>query len=325
MPSDPAERMQRQVLLLVLIAFLPSVALYAYANRSLRGAEIRRHEQSLLHAARGIAAQHEQKLAEARSLLGSLSEVDAIRGAERGTCNALLERVMLHTPQYTTLSVIGGDGFLACGSIATTGDLYLGDRAYFTRATTGNRPAVGEFAYGRITGKPGLGVAVPLLATHGLPGVLAASLDLTRIGTWAEAVELPEDASLTLLDRQRRVLVRRSSGPAPVQADSVGAAAPEEFPAAPENFTAVLTDGTDLDGTSRRFAVVALRGDGVQPVGFLAVGRRTDALDADASGVFRTELALLGFAALAMLAFASVIAHVAFTAREKDSANDAVS
>ena len=98
----------------------------------------------------------------------------------------------------------------------------------------------------------------------------------------------------------------------------MGARAPDSFPRTPENFTPMLVDGTDLDGTERRFATIALRGDGVQPLGFVAVGRRTDTLSSEASGVFRTELALLGFAALAMLAFASAIAHMALSARKKE-------
>ncbi|MCA9739692.1 MAG: hypothetical protein R3E98_03805 [Gemmatimonadota bacterium] len=317
MSTDPAERVQRRVLLLVLLAFLPSVALYVYANGALRRTELAGHEEALLHAARGIAAHHDQNVQEATRLLATLAEVDAVRSLERGRCSELLARVLPHTPQFTTLSVIGGDGFLACGSITAGGDLYLGDRAYFTRATTENRPAVGDFALGRLTGKPGLGVAVPIATPSGLPGVVATTLDLTRIGTWAESVELPEDVSLTLLDRDGMVLVRRSNGPPPLEGDTLGTPAPPGFPPRPLNFTPLLLDGTDLDGTGRRFGVVALRGDGVEPVGYIAVGRRRDALNAEASRIFHTELALLGFAALAMLAAASVIAHFAFASHDR--------
>ena len=74
----------------------------------------------------------------------------------------IVSDMLEHTPQYTTLSLIGRDGYLACGSLTVNGDLFLGDRAYYLLATTHGRFSVGEYAIGRITGKPTVGVAFPI-------------------------------------------------------------------------------------------------------------------------------------------------------------------
>jgi len=96
-----------------------------------------------------------------------LAEFPEIRDGAPGQCNRRLASVLNHTPQYTTLTLIGMDGYLACGSLTVDGGLYLGDRTYFTRANATSRFSVGDFAVGRITGKPTLGVAYPILEEAG--------------------------------------------------------------------------------------------------------------------------------------------------------------
>ncbi len=56
---------------------------------------------------------------------------------------------------------------MACGSLTPENALYLGDRAYFVRATSRNLFSVGEFTLGRITGKPVVGMALPLWRRRG--------------------------------------------------------------------------------------------------------------------------------------------------------------
>jgi hypothetical protein len=310
MPASPPKGLQSRLFVLVVLAFLPAVALYWYANRELRAAERSAHERELLRAAQVVSVEYQRLIDESRALLGSLTEVPAIRDARRPECGRILAGVLQHTPHYTTVSLIGGDGNLVCGSLAPGDPLYLGDREYFLRARSLGRFAVGEYAVGRITGRPGVGVAFPLMAADGTPDrVLAASIDLTMVGRNADRLELPEGASLTVVDRSGRVLVRRSPGPAPIQADSVGALKPASFPDAPENFQPAIVEGEDLDGTPRTFAVLGLRSEGVEPAGYLAIGKRTNEMVAAADRTAGTKLGLLTGGAIAALLLAWFFGH----------------
>lgn len=301
-----------RLFVLVILAFLPAMVLYGFANRTLRDVERSRQEERLVELARLTGMEYRRLVQESRQLLSALAHFPEIREAREPECSRRLAGVLESTPQYTTLSVIGGDGYLACGSLEAGGPLYLGDRAYYLLATTQRRYSVGEYALGRITGKPTVGVAYPMgePADGGIQPVLAASLDLTVLGRHAATAQLPPATSLTIVDRAGTVLLRRP-GSADSAADTVGARLPETLlDRAGQGTEPVLLRGTDLDGVDRVFAVapLVLPGDR-SPEGWVALGKAQSTLLAEVEDVARAELRLLALAGLAVLLLAWVFGH----------------
>jgi len=311
-----------RLLVLVVLAFLPAIGLYGIANQTLRERERDRQEEQLRQLARLSTAEYRRMVGESRQLLAALAEFPEIREARQPECQARLESVLRHTPQYTTLSVIGRDGYMACGSLTAEGPLYLGDRAYYLLATTQGRFSVGEYALGRITGKPTVGVAQPMgapqdMAESGggsdgddLENVLAASLDLTGLGRFGVQYELPSATTLTVLDRAGNVLVRRPARTA--GGDTVGAQVGPDFPplrAGPGDALLMAT-GTDLDGVRRLFAVAPLSTLGDRtPEGFVVVGTTDEQILAAVEGVARRELRLLAVAGVLLLVLTWAFGH----------------
>ncbi len=322
-----ATRTQIRLLVLVFLAFLPAVLLYGFARATLEGREQERQEQELRQLARITYFEYGRLISRSEQLLAVLSEFPEIREGANPACSTRLASVLRHMPEYTTITLIGGDGYLACGSLTPEGDLYLGDRSYYLLATTVNRFSVGEYAVGRITGKPTVGVAYPIVEEEerSISKVLAASIDLSSLGAVVPGVDFPSHGTLTVLDRKGTVLVRASANPNPLGPDTVGSMAPESFAdlgaAGGSVASPSLITATDLDGVDRVFAVVPLH-TGRAVSGYILVGKdEAMVLDEIRAGSDR-ELQLLGFGGLAVILLAWLFGHYGLVreAREEQPA-----
>lgn len=309
MPEALKAHLQTRLFVLVLLAFLPALALFMYASSQTRELRNRIVDEQLARSAEVASVEYVRLLNESESLLGALIQVPAIRDASTSECDAVLAGALRVSPQYTTLSRIGLDGYLTCGSLTPEQGLYLGDRSYFTLATTLGQFAVGDYALGRITGKPGVGVALPVIVDGQPNGALAASIDLTRLGSSAMSAELADGMSFTVLNRKGQVLVRQPMRPDPAIEDSIGTVVGNAFPQPPEGRGVTLVDGTDLDGLPRRFAVAGLRGQDASDRGYVVIGADRDALAADVEAISRSQLRLLLAAALVLIGLAWVWGH----------------
>lgn len=311
---DDVTRARIRLLVLVLLAFLPAVALYWVTSETLKERERSRQQQELAQLAALTLVDYQQLIDESRQLLAILAEFPEIREARQPECGRRLSSVLRHTPQYTTLSLIGSDGYLACGSLMPDGSLYLGDRAYYLLATTNGQFSVGEYAVGRITGKPTVGVAYPIAegTLMGIQNVLAASLDLSTLGELTAGTELPDYSTLTVVDRAGNVLVRIPSGRHPLGYDTVGAKVPETFPDVTGVSTVepVFLSGTDLDGVDRLFAVAPLRVNRTRaPGAHILVGKEEHMMLSAVESEAQRDLRLLAGGGLAVLFLAWLFGH----------------
>jgi hypothetical protein len=309
MPEALKAHLQTRLFVLVVLAFLPALALFVYSSRQTTALRSQIVDEQLARSADVARVEYLRLLDEGESLLGVLSQVPAIRDVERSECDAILGNALRLTPQYTTLSRIGLDGYLSCGSLTPEKGLYLGDRTYFTLAMTLRQFAVGNYALGRITGRPGVGVALPVIVDGETQGVIAASIDLSRLAKNALSAELADGMSFTVVDRNGQVLVREPSRPDPAIADSIGTQTGDGFPGMPEGRGVQLVDGIDLDGFPRRFAVSNLsRGTG-RDRGYVVIGADRDALVDEIASIAATGRSFLLLAAIGLLILAWVWGH----------------
>ncbi|UUZ77618.1 cache domain-containing protein [Polaromonas sp. P1(28)-13] len=91
-----------------------------------------------------------------------------------------------------------------------------GDRAYFRDAVARRGFVAGEYIVGRLTGKPSITFALPVLDGDGRVVIVAyASLDLVEMAKSVTEIQMPPGAQLTIIDRNGTVLAakpERSSG-----------------------------------------------------------------------------------------------------------------
>lgn len=309
MATVSTRTLQLRLLILVFLAFVPALGFFWYANGELRTLQLEAKEQALAQRAQVIATEYQLLLDESRRYLSTLAEFPEVRSGRSRDCGEYLHRAMQHTEEYTTLSLIGMDGYLACGAVMPDGELYLGDRAYFTRAASRGSFAIGNFALGRLSGLPVVGVAQPILEGDQVAWILAASLDLRILANRASENPLPDDYTFTVLNPEKRVMVRLPLTGDFTLADSVGALAEIDFPSLPEGKEPVIVEGTDLDGVVRLFAVAPLRGSTGDPQGFLAFGRTRVTLMEEVDAIVDKELRFLAGGALVLLVLAWMLGH----------------
>jgi len=288
-------RTRSRILLVAVVAFLPAVALYLFSNFQHREWATREFESNLARLAHVSGVEYERYVEESRALLATLAAFPEV--ADGGpNCSRRLASILPALEQYTTLSLIGLDGYLSCGSLPADGQLYLGDREYFRKAVSNRRFSVGSYAIGRITGNPIVGMALPIVSEDALDveAVLAVALNLNTLGNTASRMNLPSGATFTVLDGEGVVMVRVPEGLDPEGLDVVGAKTPAEYMALVSGMAAeTVAMGTDLDGVERRLAVTSLRGIDTGADGYLVIGGDEAELAAQSDDLARGELVLL--------------------------------
>ena len=96
----------------------------------------------------------------------------------------------------------------------------IADRPYFMDAIRSRQLAISDVILGRLSHVPIVTIAMPVLDANGSPaGVAGGSLDLSRFAAFAGDLRALEDAGITIVDQQNRVIFASSeTGYTPLQA-----------------------------------------------------------------------------------------------------------
>jgi signal transduction histidine kinase len=296
--------LQARLVLLVLLAVMPALALALYSDfeeRRLRRAQV---QEEALRLARLLSADHERLIEAARQLLVALARLPAVRGGDRAACSALLTDLLKQYPSYANFGVIGPDGNTRCTGLPG-GTPYAGDRAYFRRALETREFAIGDYQIGRLTRKATINFGYPVLEGAGeVQAVVFSALDLAWLGQVAAQAELPPGSQVTVIDRNGTVLARY-----PDAARWLGKGMPE----APVARTILAQQGPGTleapgeDGIPRLFSFAPLgRGVSIRGDAYVSVGIPRAVAFAPADRRLARNLVALGVVAALALAAAWV-------------------
>ena len=191
-------------LAIALSIFIPYFLFFLYQIDTERQQEVARLETEALHFTRSSVGGLERNLSATRALLVTLSRSNAVRGSDAQQCDKLLRDTLTTHHLYDALGVATLNGASLCAA-------YRGIDANSGVARSWPEPSrltrdisVGTFAVNRVTKRPALGVA---FSVPGMSRLLHASIDLT---IWARINPsyLPDDATLTVIDRSGTVVLR---------------------------------------------------------------------------------------------------------------------
>jgi signal transduction histidine kinase len=262
--------LRTRLLLLVLLAVIPALGLTLYTNleeRQLRKAQV---QEQAMRLARLVSADHERLIEDARRLLVNLARLPAVRDRNPAACNALFADLLAQHSSYANLAVIDTDGNVFCSALPMTGQVYVGDRAYFQRAIETRDFVIGEYQIGRVTGKASIIFGYPVLDDAGhVRAVVVASLDLAWLNELAKQAGLPPGSMLTVIDRNGTILSRY-----PDDGKWVGKLMPE-----PRVLDAIrtqqgngTTDAPGTDGIPRLFSFAPFGGAAQSADAYVSVG-----------------------------------------------------
>lgn len=290
-----------RILLLVLLALVPALAIQGYNEVVLRTARDAAVRADTMATARAIADDLGQLADNVRQSLDLVAQDQSVRGFDPVACTDYLRRAATALPHVNLLALTRPDGAVVCNSIGSASGAYTNAaRAYHRRALTEGGFVMGTYARGVATGKDSIHFAQPVRGVSGtVDGVIVASVDLAWLSQYLQqGLRLPS-TSLTVADEDNVIVVRRPDG-----SEWIGRPVPAER----QGLLAARGEGVRLDfgidGRERVLANARPRGSAVRA--WITVGRDRDMAFADVDAAARRGLILIALSAALAVALALV-------------------
>ncbi|MBI2525540.1 MAG: diguanylate cyclase [Candidatus Rokubacteria bacterium] len=308
MSRSALSSLRSRLLLLVLLAFLPALALIlvtAWEQRQLAAAGA---EEDVLRLARLAAAEPERVIEGARSLLTGLAQLPDVQAPAAQACSAQAAAIHRRFPIYTNLGAISAAGDVFCSAVPLRGPVSVADRGYVRRTLETRDFVVSGYVVDRVSGRPSLALTSPAVDPAGtLRAVVFVGLDLAWLPQLVKTAQLPTGSSYLVSDAAGLVLARH-----PDSSGLLGQSVPE----APLLQAIRRQEGegkaqvTGTDGVRRFVAWTPLRGLPPADRLYVSVGISRDAAFVEANRVLLRNLLSLALVGAVALAVAALGGHL---------------
>ena len=247
-----------RLLLLVLLALLPPLAIQAWTGMEQRRAREADLRTQAVAQTRAVQADVARVAEGVRQVLVTLAALPAIRSGDATTCAAFLREVAGQFKGYALLSSTDAAGDLLCNSVGSARASYSNaNRAYFQRAMASGGFAAGDLVTSITSGRPSIHFALPFrdASTKAVGGIVLAGLDQDGLERLLTASALPRDALAVLLDPSGTVVAAARDN-RPVREAWVGQPASGALRAALDVQEAAAVEAAGPDGKPRLFGAV---------------------------------------------------------------------
>lgn len=296
----PLTSLRARLSLILILSLIPA-ALYLLIDVLAIRQQVRADaEAELLRTAQLVANTYSQQVAETHRMLEMIAQFPEIQSGDAAACSQRLAQLTeLYQPRYRGLGVVDLQGNMFCTSAPITGTVNVADRIWFKEALRTGQAAIGEFAVSRPVGDATLGLSYPVRDASGkIVRVVANGMVLSILQAQANQLPLPQDAALTITDRNGVILVR-----VPGADKWVGK---PQSPGLLKHMYALgtgIVETIGVDGIMRMYAFTPVLGPGEADV-WLSVGRTLDVVYA---GVWqRVVRDLLGVGAILLTAMVGI-------------------
>jgi len=224
MKSPSSSPLRIRLVLVVVLAVIPSLALIYYNAREQRGAAVSLATEDVARIARLTAESYRGLIEEAgRLLLIALAQSPDVRSGDAAGCSAALQKLLANYEFYLNLAVAAPDGNVLCSAVALNEPVSVAQVSWFGAALKTRDFVVGSYQTSRFAGKPSLSLAYPVVGTDNqVQGIVFASLNLDSLGRPMTLMMPPEGVELALVDRDGVILAHTPTG-----TSVVGQTAPE--------------------------------------------------------------------------------------------------
>ncbi|KAA0123434.1 HAMP domain-containing protein [Methylobacterium sp. P1-11] len=305
-PSLPLSLTTR-ILLLVLLALAPALAIQGYNEVALRASRDAAVRADARATARDVAEDFAQISERMQQALDLISGDASVQAREPAACATYLRRAAARLPHVLLLALTDPEGAVICDSGGSPAGSYSSrSRAYHHRALERGGYAVGGYAVGFRTKRPSIHFARAIHAgdSAGAPaGVLLAAVDLDWLSDHLEQALHQAETAITVTDRDGLIIARR-----PDEAVWIGRPIP------PDRVAMLTAAGSDVrvaEGLDGRLRIIATAlPDGPLAGVRVVVGRDYATAFADVDAATRRGLVLIAVGAALALAAALVAGRV---------------
>jgi len=200
-----APKLRSRLVLLVLLAVLPSLGLTFYMGLEEHQIQSADLEMNTLRLTRLAAGHLSQAIEGVRQLLTGLSQLREVREGNFEESRELFVNLLKQFPYYVNLGMIDDNGVIVCSGRQSEKPVHLEDQAYIQRALKTGDFVISGFQIESYTGKPVIYFVYPV---KGLVSDVYAALDLSSIKSIDIEAQLPASAVFLVLDYNGVVLAR---------------------------------------------------------------------------------------------------------------------
>jgi PAS domain S-box-containing protein len=201
--------LRARLMLLVFLVIVPVFGLLVYQGTESRNKERLEALDKARRLAHNASMIYEQKIVETRQLLFALSQMPQFRQHDSLSCSKIFFDLLKQTEIYNGFAATKPNGEVFASAPDSAKPVSLSDRLWFKRLVQTRSFAIGEYTIGRLSGRPTIVLAYPVLDTAGqLSAVFTAGLDLQRLQQTLLMINLPDRANLTVTDSNGTILLR---------------------------------------------------------------------------------------------------------------------
>ncbi len=205
--------MRTSLMIMVLLCLLPSLAIIWNDGRLLRQQAAETARTQAVQIAQQAVNSQQELIETGRQFLVALSHLTAVQSLDAEACNPLFSQLLPKQFYFATIFATTPAGDVFCSSMPVGPSLNFSDREYFQHVLQSHQFAVSEYIVGRVTEKPVIALAYPVLNEHGsVKAVLVTSLDLTWINQINSKTPLLPGSVVEVIDSSG-VILNRYPGP----------------------------------------------------------------------------------------------------------------
>lgn len=237
-----------RLLLLVILAFLPSLTLTLYSAAEQRARAEVEARQTALRLVR-LATSNQDQLAEgARQLLVALAALPTVQSRHQRGCSSFFQTLLQQYPLYANLwAADARTGDIFCSGLPFAGTINISGAPYMRQTIEARGFTGGEYTEEPISGQPVLPFGCPVPVDWEQPlAVVFAGIDLNWLYQFVADAGLPAGSTLTVIDRNG-VILTHYPDPDRWRGESVSADILQALLAEPES----VSQGAGVDGVLR--------------------------------------------------------------------------
>ncbi len=202
-----------RLLIIVIVALLPSLAFQGYAEIQARQVRQQIMEDHALRLVRLVRSEEHRIVEGAVEALRVIASSPSVRIPRPGPCRELFRTLVKESPRYISAGAEGLDGIPFCQSIESPAALNTTDRLWFRRALESGGTAIGEYDRGDASDLATIHLSRPFRDTDGqVAGVVEVALSLQWMNEQLAKLGLPSDSTVTVTDHKGIVLAQYPRG-----------------------------------------------------------------------------------------------------------------
>ena len=308
MHSPRLSSLRYTLLLLVLLATLPALALILSTAWEQRRQAIVDTQSDALRLARVAAGDHQRLVESARSLLVGLAQLSDVQMHNSRACSALFAQVQRQYPLYANIGAVRLDGSVFCAARTRRPSDNVGNDPAFARALSAREFTTSGYHLDPATGKPLMTLAYPATDRAGATwAVVFAQLDLGWMSQLSAKAQPVPGTVMSVTDADGRILARYPdpgdwTGKLALDSDLVQATRRVRGDG--------TTQGRDVEGEERIFGFSPLFGSASADPTFVSVGIPAASALAAANRLLVRNLLWAALVVVLMLVAATVVSDL---------------